>query len=474
MKTTSLTISSLCLVTIIAFVYFAQPIYAKANSDSLDYVTTTMSSQEVAALFTGAEAFLPAAIVIIGFIVLMYCTLRNIDTPIDFNGQQSFIDKCQSLGQFMIDNISDDVKDFFYSVYIYAQNNNLTSISGITAFVMLHAQQFFGSIARWIGGSLLYGISSNGAALLNQFVSNPLLTYNSYDYVSDFSSLFDSYSGYSYSDHFGYFSGWRSGSYQFVNNWGSFLSTTVILLSPNGIGKYEKSGDSFILSSNHFQVYYFNYNDSYYADAPNLRSYSHAVTYGAFSRLSFSQGQGFSIDRDLVSFILSKLPCNVYFVSSLDTSISISDAQPFIISNPDDLLNPASDNVYSPSLDQVDIDIFGTYADIASAAAAAAASGAVVTALDKIQAYVGDIGLTLESAIPQDVVVDNAGNYHFPNLDGIWKYPRYFFDTLKGWGAFVGGCLNAVTVGEGGLSWLFYGGFIILVCGGVVGKIILG
>ena len=128
MKTnTSLTIVSILVVTILAFVYFGQPIYAKANSGEMDYITTSMSSNEVAQLFSGVEAFIPAAIIIIGFIVMMYCTLRNIDTPVNFNSQQSFIDKCQSLGQFMIDHISDDVKDFFYSVYSYCQENNITS-----------------------------------------------------------------------------------------------------------------------------------------------------------------------------------------------------------------------------------------------------------------------------------------------------------------------------------------------------------
>lgn len=91
---------------------------------------------------------------IIGFIVMCYCVLRNVEVPLDFADQTSFSDKLTQLGQYAIDNATDDIKDFLYSVYSYCNDNGITSIWGLTKFVGLQAAKFFGAITNWIGGSL--------------------------------------------------------------------------------------------------------------------------------------------------------------------------------------------------------------------------------------------------------------------------------------------------------------------------------
>lgn len=65
------------------------------------------------------------------------------------------------------------------------------------------------------------------------------------------------------------------------------------------------------------------------------------------------------------------------------------------------------------------------------------------------------------------------GGLIIPGLDNIWKYVRYTFNTLGGFISYCGQCLEAVTVGEGGLSWFFYGAFIMFVCGGFISKLLL-
>ena len=61
------------LVAVLAFVYFAQPISAKADSATLSYQTTSMSLQEVKALFSaGTAATVSVTLVILGFIAYTY------------------------------------------------------------------------------------------------------------------------------------------------------------------------------------------------------------------------------------------------------------------------------------------------------------------------------------------------------------------------------------------------------------------
>lgn len=170
------------------------------------------------------------------------------------------------------------------------------------------------------------------------------------------------------------------------------------------------------------------------------------------------------LDSDNISTFLVHCGLPVYFATSAPLTILRSDLTPFVIP---DVVNPAVDNVYIPT-DVWNIDIVGTWEQISRDI-----SG-LQTQTEKIAAFVGDIPLTLTSAQAYAPTISDAGNYVFPDMTNIWKYPQYFFDTLKGWGMFVGNCLKSVTVGDGGLSWIFYGGFVLLVCGGIVGKILMG
>ena len=87
-------IVAIFLSTVLAFVVFAQPISAKADSDSLDYVETSLSTQEVCQLVAGVDDLALGVILgILGFIILTYMTLRNVHLPIENLDQMTFIDK---------------------------------------------------------------------------------------------------------------------------------------------------------------------------------------------------------------------------------------------------------------------------------------------------------------------------------------------------------------------------------------------
>lgn len=76
-------------------------------------------------------------------------------------------------------------------------------------------------------------------------------------------------------------------------------------------------------------------------------------------------------------------------------------------------------------------------------------------------------------ATTTDPIIDPTSTYPIPGLSNVWKYVTYMFSTLGGWITYCGNCLQAVTVGEGGLSWIFYGAFIFIICGGFIGKLLL-
>lgn len=486
MKKTFITSLSFILVTVLAFVCISKPLQARAETASMDYVETDLSTSEVTALFSGSAAFIPAAIMIIGFIVMTYCVLRNIEVPLQFSDQVSFSDKLTQLGQFAIDNAGDSIKDFLYSVYKYCDDNGITSIWGLSKFIGLQAGKFFGAITSWIGGSLIQNRTSVGNGLVEQFLDVLSFTYPyNYDFVSQFLSVFDVNSSISYYSTFGTFAGnyWgHSSSGSFYNGYSLVSSSPFILVYPQSTKvtlyfySLDSTGLNIVPSNVTYKTCSWQYATSNQGNiAPSLSSYS-SVSWVDSSGSSIVLGLRTSGNTSYYPLDITQLInyLNVLIASGIKvaqinfsppSSISVSDLPWSNVA--EDILNPAIDNVYIPS-DVWNIDIVGTWEQIANDV-----SG-LQTQTEKIAAFVGDIPLTLTSAQAYAPTINDAGNYVFPDMSNIWKYPQYFFDTLKGWGMFVGNCLKSVTVGEGGLSWIFYGGFVLLVCGGIVGKILMG
>lgn len=491
MKKTFLISLSLFLVTVLAFVCISTPLQARADSASMDYVETDMSTSEVTALFSGTAAFIPAAIMIIGFIVMTYCVLRNIEVPLQFSDQTSFSDKLNQLGQYAIDNASDSIKDFLYSVYTYCNDNGITSIWGLSKFIGLQAGKFFGAFTSWIGGSLINNPSDIGQGLINSFLDVAYLTL---DYVnSGVSSVFNQSSSIAYHSTYSlsvYQTGTSYGQtfYKYYSlgiapAQGVNYSNYVGVLTNNGFYICTVSNGSLVVSNDNLLS---SYGSWYYAigydlnPSPNLGSYS-SVSW-SFRNLGYSyqdqkltlsptyfyieSGNRWLSNVDLLSFVSSLGLAALYSfdgVTGTETGFSLNDLHGVSL----DILNPAVDNVYVPT-DVWNIDIVGTWEQIARDISA------TYDQTERIAAFVGDIPLTLTSAQAYAPTINDAGNYVFPDMTDIWKYPQYFFDTLKGWGLFVGNCISSVTVGEGGLSWIFFGGFVLLVCGGIIGKILMG
>lgn len=486
MKKIFITSLSIILVTVLAFVCISKPLQARADSASMDYVETDMSTSEVKALFSGTAAFIPAAIMIIGFIVMTYCVLRNIEVPLQFSDQTSFSDKLTQLGQYAIDNAGDSIKDFLYSVYTYCNDNGITSIWGLSKFIGLQAGKFFGAITSWIGGSLIQNRSSVGDGLVQQFLNVLSFTYSyNYNFVSQFSSVFNANSSIPYSSTFGTFFGnyWgHSSSGSFYHGYSLTTSSPFILVFPQSskVSLYFYTLDSTGLNIVPTNISY-KYCDWQYATsnmgnvAPSLSTYS-TVSWvdrsGSGIVLGLNSSGNASYDpldiTQLINYLNELIASGIkvaQITASPAASIPVSDLPWSNVA--EDVLNPAVDNVYVPT-DVWNIDIVGTWEQIARDISA------TYDQTERIAAFVGDIPLTLTSAQAYAPTINDAGNYVFPDMTDIWKYPQYFFDTLKGWGSFVGNCLRAVTVGEGGLSWIFYGGFVLLVCGGIIGKILMG
>lgn len=466
MKKTFSTSLALILVTVLAFVCISKPLQARADSASMDYLETDMSTSEVKALFSGSAAFIPAAVMIIGFIVMCYCVLRNVEVPLDFADQTSFTDKLTQLGQYAIDNAGDSIKDFLYSVYTYCNDNGITSIWGLSKFIGLQAGKFFGAITSWIGGSLINNPTDIGKGLIDSFSTNPFVSFNQYSYVDSFKSVFNQYSGFNYSNTAGIF---YYAYYCFINGFQNLTSADAFVITPFGIGIYQLSNGSLVKSSANFILYQFTYKgyNSVYNVAPNLSSYSAASYFNVVSSFDFntiSSGRAYGIDQDRFLQYLLMLNHSVYTAEALLNTIPAGSFNPYL---QQDILNPAVDNVYVPT-DVWWLDIAATWESIN------ANQAKLLDQTAKIAAFVGSIPLTLTAADAYAPTINDAGNYVFPDMTDIWKYPQYFFDTLKGWGSFVGNCLRSVTVGEGGLSWIFYGGFVLLVCGGIIGKILMG
>ena len=470
MKNTFLKSSCFVLLVVVAFVYFANPIYAKASTADMDYIETDMTTSEVAQLFAVPAAFLPAAIVIIGFIVLTYCTLRNVQVPVSYSSQASFLDKCTQLGQYVVDNITDPIKDFLYSVYTYAQDNNLTSITGIAAFTAVHIGQFFHAIGLWINGSLINNVSSIGQGLLSNFSTTFFA--NLMSEMTASTQTFLDHSDIVPTFLFDYHQGSNDVVYGLLRDSTFSLSNSYLVAFNNGFQLYTLENDNFFISianlilistgCNYYSPSVVSYTSGYNSSTTRYRLYPS----GVFVFNSYYCRYGLT---DLMSFILSLGITNIHYIddtisssSSIPSSISLSDTSVYRTV----VTSPWSDQIYQPSDDELEIDPDGI-GEVLGGAVAGLTLGELINLLTQGKT------LTLDSALESQKIV-GGGDYVFPSMDGIWKYPQYFYDMLKGWGSFVGGCLSAVTVGDGGLSWIFYGGFVLLICGGIIGKILLG
>lgn len=481
--------TSLFMVVLIAFVYFAQPIKAKADQPTLDYQTTTASLTEVKAMITGMEAaIIPIVFIIIGFLCLTYCTLRNIEVPLSYPSETSFIDKLTQLGEYCFDNATEALKPVLYSVYEFVASGqvvDVTRISSTLPFILINVSKFFTSFGTWIGSSLISDVSEVGQGLLNQFVESLQLSQtNPYNYVDQFEQVFDDYSIYQYNELLGSFNG------DYWNNTGSFYYGYMLQQIPQYLILYDastyveiygykldNSGENIIPATLGYYRCQFKYSNNNRGNvSPSLSVYQDAsyTWYTSNSIRLGSPGSGnssyYRVDyQQLVNELNTLVGLGIALaqVTEIPTS-SIPVEQLKTIINPEALKTPWSDQVYSPTDDSLGANIDDLAIQIAGNTAAIASLSELIALLTQNQA------LTLDSAITDVQTINSAGDYVFPSMDNIWKYPKYFFETLHGWGLFVKGCLGAVTVGDGGLSWLFYGGFVLLICGGVIGKILLG
>ena len=169
--------TSIILVVLLAFVYFSQPIKAKADEPTLDYVTTSSSLEDVKAMITGMEAlYIPVVFIIIGFICLAYCTLRNIEVPLSYPSNTSLIDKCSDLGHYCFDNATEALKPVLYSVYEFVASGQVIDFNNISStipFLMVSVGKFFSAFGTWIGSSMITDVSEVGQGLRKSLISFP-------------------------------------------------------------------------------------------------------------------------------------------------------------------------------------------------------------------------------------------------------------------------------------------------------------
>lgn len=477
MRSPQLVKISLFMVVLVAFVYFGQPICAKADQPTLDYTTTSQSLNEVKAYITGMEAaIIPLVFIVIGFIALTYCTLRNVNVPLQYDSNISFIDKCSELGHYVFDNATEDIKNVLYSVATFVASGQITdpnSVSSTLPFLLTSVGRFFAAFGTWLNSSFIYNVQPLAKNLLELFQGNPLeyLRYSSYDYIDAYITAFNSVNdglNINQSNFVSYFVG-DGISQIFILDSDINLANVYVIFNQIGFGFYTLDNGVFNRTLVRTLGGSFVFANSGYNVRPNKSSYDHnTISYTNYYNFVVSTGYVTAFNTLNSDFLLNLYNRCLGFYSIDSASFSNS----YVMDNVGlvEFENPVgtwSDQIYTPTDDQIEVDI-DNVADRLGEGATIGSLAALIALLTQ------DKALTLGTAITDVQQINSAGDYAFPSMDNIWKYPKYFFDTLHGWGAFVKGCLGAVTVGDGGLSWIFYGGFVLLICGGIIGKILLG
>lgn len=467
MKKTILKILAVSLAVVLMFCITTEPFSVSASTNDIDFSQTTSLSvtelqSAIAELSSGEVTIIYW---VLGLIASLFLGSRLVDANID---NSSF----EAVGQYLIDNMTADFKNLCYSVYLWVHNNSFTSLADMPDANFLSFSSAYAQLKNFTGSVVTPTESTE--EFLDVVYSDPTISFasgKSYSYTSELESVFDLYSGFDFTYTIGNTYGSNTSEYAFYDLNTDLITSDIYVIFYYSSTKFYfdfYSIDSNILTkitSIPLNIYTFSFGTSYTA-APNLSSYSSAVSFGTtyYSFVlplisSYSSSRYFQ-DQWLEAF--KNLGCGVASSSvSLSNTLTLDDItilqqRDFTASN--DVISVPTDETIPFGLSEV---------------VEALNLGELTNTLDLTNTYLQDLTLTLDSATTS-TVTEVTPNYAIPDLTDVWKYPKYLWTMLGSWVEFCGKCLDAVTVGQGGLSWLFYGGFVILVCGGIVGKILLG
>lgn len=492
------------------------PVSVKAASGDFDYQESTMSVADTKAYVVAGidDVAIGVILVIIGFIVMTYCTLRNVNVPVSYSSSDSFIDKCKQIGQFAYDNMSPAITGLFKSARDFKDAHpEMNTVTAIASFTAINVVSMFRALSDWFASSFITERSEITENVLNMLAPATVI---------DTSTALGSLQGvcgyqWAYAPEFytKCFNPYVSSTapclvwgYPQITSDTSFNLEYTVYLGPTLDTLRTWSSLGYIIIIFVFQEetsMKFEFTRAYATDGGykistmNTRSYEDdpcSVSangyyfWGSSSDVVNNNLGRFSYDGNLATDgYVSMLPQFLQTLINCGVAIGICNTinQQYGLSDN----NSGRKSLYAPtdltfianvpSIPVESIDITGnedTYAapdeaiwDINQIARDVSANALTLEQLKELLKD-GATTISLENAIT-DAVTMPSGSYNVPSLDGVWKYPRYMFATLGSYITFLGTALRSVTIGEGGLSWLFYGAFVLLVCGGVIGKMLL-
>lgn len=511
--------------------FVLHPIQARAASTDLDYIETTDSIETIKAdLVALPAAALTIILGIIGFIAITYVVARNVSVPIEYSAGATFWDKCYELGQYCFDNATQALAPVFASVKQFVDDNpQLGTWGALSAFTALNLTKFFTAFSVWLSSTFVGDMTTTAAGL----VETAKHTEVSWSEYAPLSTLSEDYAEYPYytamtstlaslgidaSQTFGCYYTHKDYREPYYSYYGCCqimpaAAGYTMLIFPTDNGDYTDSVSFRVMtvsgtnlvqgSASDHLIKYINVKYSYsstrpgtepsYADVePNTaaivsEAYPVGGTLGR-QNLGYNGINYTPTLRDPVSKILNLAIVAGMHVAILNRSyssgsIALDDADLDWITEVPTAADPPTtiprDTILNPG-ESVDVDLahisdtLGSISEQVDAIQDGLENGSTLELLKLLLSLTNADTLTQTAvATGTNPTIDTTPTYPIPGLDNVWKYVTYMFSTLGGWITFVGNCLQAVTVGDGGLSWIFYGAFIFIICGGFIGKLLL-
>lgn len=459
--------AALLLVVLLTMPFSA--LSAKASTSSISEVDYSGSYSDFQTLVSGNPSLdLDLFLYTIGFIVSLTLISRNV--KIDLPSGSGYLAKLKAYGEYGCNQLWSSVKNFAYGVYQYCNNNNIYSWTDLsTHFTITGLAPLLLKISYTIG-DLVYSPSSVGEAAItvggvagssatnpmNFSIRTPSAAYDAA--LSNVGVIPGSFIGTNYNSQHGIYEGYcnynitnlTSNSYLVIQTYVSFGSTYYVG------ALFDRSGDLFTRYNAQGTKLYTSYVGSFSSSTVSLSNSSYFLFQAQLSRISVPDLNAF------YTYILSLGIKGIYFVNSTAASFGLSDLIEVVGPTESvDATVPLDGNfITTPTSETIEMDLSTPVYDPTADAAT------------NVSAITGEsIGtLTIDSAIEATGTFPSAPTYNLPSLDPIWKYPRYLFSTARDFFVFCKECLDCATVGEGGLSWIFYGGFVFMLCGGVLSK----
>lgn len=468
MKFPSKVLASFMVAVLLSLVVLSPAMPSKASTSYIEPISYSGSYSDFQAYLSAESLSIDVCLWILGFITLCVVTARNVDLNLNLTTTSSFQDKLTAYGNYACSHLWSSVKDIAYGIISWQNANNCYSWSALTHVGFSNLLSLVKSVS--IGaGDFVYSPSETAQGLIDMSgVPGTSLPQPFTTDKADFDILCTSAYGTVYNNVLAFFNTGTVFNFNYFTNIDFSRFDSIILFNNCNSALFcNLVNNTLVRTSTSFDIVQavgrYSWSTPSWSTLNAVSSQTGvSITFNPSSRSYYSNVDIYGI----VSYF-SSYGINVYYTSReyLEGSSWIygTNGISAVVGSVPAVVNSDSNYLVFPSAEDITVDLTTVpdrLADLTDTS----------TVNQRVEALTNISADSISSATDSSIGNINTPTYDFPSLGDVWKYPRYLFNLTRPFLLLCKDSLDAVTVGQGGLSWLFFGAFVMAVCGGVIGK----